>query len=89
MPGRKANGAKLPSEELRLNASKSEFQPDKIDDTLGAMHVGRQQYDLIDRFRRQVWCKASVFDHKHDPIAIMLVLYNQMEVMSVLAQNRL
>ena len=28
MPGRKANGAKLPSEGLRLNASKSESRPD-------------------------------------------------------------
>lgn len=27
MPGRKANGAKLPSEGLRLNASKSESRP--------------------------------------------------------------
>ena len=28
MPGRKANGAKLPSEGLRLNASKSESRPE-------------------------------------------------------------
>lgn len=61
--GRKANAAKLPSEGLRLNASKSESYPEcamilSVLDTLCGKCIYR-----IERFRRPVWCNAMLTDH--------------------------
>ena len=62
--GRKANAAKLPSEGLRLNASKSESRPDMINDNIGASLVSRLCYFQVVRFRRLEWCNAMLLDHK-------------------------
>ena len=60
--GRKANAAKLPSEGLRLNASKSESYPE-CNDTIGAWHVVWRVYFQDERFRRLEWCNAMLVDH--------------------------
>ena len=62
--GRKANAAKLPSEGLRLNASKSESRPDMSNDNIGASLVSRLCYFWVERFRRLEWCYAMLYDHK-------------------------
>jgi len=62
--GRKATAAKLPSEGLRLNASKSESRPEMNNDNIGASLACRLIYFRIVRFRRSEWCYATLHDHK-------------------------
>ena len=51
----RANGAKLPSEGLRLNASKSESRPEAQRYAERLSCVERLRYAGVDRFRRPRW----------------------------------
>lgn len=86
--GRKANAAKLPSQGLRLNASKPESHPDMSNDNHGANRPNRLEYFRVVRIRRLEWCNAMLMTTSHASKMVWWVVNNQI-VLSVIAQNRL